>query len=185
MEKPVCTTLLPNASAADLAASFTRPQSPFAGNPAIFPEKRVNPTWGDRTLAFGRANQQPAGGEQHDARTNLQGQYPQHSGNSAAPNGLDCACGVFAGTGVAISSGTKQHRHGFSRLFRQHWLGFAARGSHCGTRPRRLALGGVPYLSTMLGADCDADRNRCSAEARQGVRAPNERDVPALPKGDQ
>ena len=167
-EKPVCTGLLPSTSVADLAASFTRPHPLFAGRRGIFPEKGVNPTWRNRTLALGRANRQPAGGKQHDTRTNLQAQYPQHSGNGAAPNWLDGASGIFGGASMAISGGAKQHRHRFPRLFRQHWLGFVARGSHCGARPHRPALGDVPYLGIMLGADRDADRNRSSAETRHG-----------------
>jgi hypothetical protein len=46
--------------AALCAASFTRLYPPFAGRRLIFPEKRVNTSQGDRTLAFGRANRRPA-----------------------------------------------------------------------------------------------------------------------------
>src|SRR4029077_20720003 len=41
------------------AASFARSRPSFAGKCGIFPEKRVKPSQGDRTLPFGRANQRP------------------------------------------------------------------------------------------------------------------------------
>jgi hypothetical protein len=46
--------------AALCTASFTRLYPLFAGKRPIFPEKRVNTSQGDGTLAFGRANQRPA-----------------------------------------------------------------------------------------------------------------------------
>ena len=41
-------------------APFARPDTPFAGKRGIFPEKRVNASLRDHTLAFGRRNQRAA-----------------------------------------------------------------------------------------------------------------------------